>query len=170
MTKSELRDKIKTSAKKIWSSKQKSVDLDMPSSGDLSLDDNALPILVKFPELKKVLIDLLTKNYNLFVEDVAWIAPRPTTFQIELKNNQLFYIIHTDRSWIAQVEGKKYYLLNLDEEERAAEAIARLLYFTAPEQPEKEPGEGETPSEETGETPPEETGETPEEETPELPA
>jgi hypothetical protein len=124
MTKSELRDKIKTSVKKIWSSKQKSVDLDMPSSGDLSLDDNTLPILVKFPELKQVLIDLLTKNYNLFVEDVAWIAPRPTTFQIELKNNQLFYITHTDRSWIAQVEGKKYYLLNLDEEERAAEAIA----------------------------------------------
>jgi len=168
MTKSELKDKIKTLVKQVWSSKQKSVDLDMPSSGDLSLDDNALPILVKFPELKQVLIDLLTKNYNLFVEDVSWIAPRPTTFQIELKNNQLFYIIHTDRSWIAQVEGKKYYLLNLDEEERAAEAIARLLYFTAPEQPEKEPT-GETPSEEVpaGETPPEEA---PEEETPEVPA
>ena len=170
MTKSELKDKIKTLVKQVWSSKQKSVDLDMPSSGDISLDDNVIPILIKFPELKQVLIDLLTKNYNLFVEDVAWIAPRPTTFQIELKNNQLFYIIHTDRSWIAQVEGKKYYLLNLDEEERAAEAIARLLYFTAPEQPEKEPGEGETPPEETGETPPETPEEAPEEETPEVPA
>jgi len=165
MTKSELKDKIKTLVKQVWSSKQKSVDLDMPSSGDISLDDNVIPILSKFPELKQVLIDLLTTNYNLFVEDVAWIAPRPTTFQIELKNNQLFYIIHTDRSWIAQVEGKKYYLLNLDEEERAAEAIARLLYFTAPEQPEKEPG-GETPPEEMGETPPEETEETPAEEVP----
>jgi len=85
----------------------------------------------------------------------------------------LFYIIHTDRSWIAQVEGKKYYLLNLDEEERAAEAIARLLYFTAPEQPEKEPS-GETPSEEapTEETPSIEipAEEAPEEETPEVPA
>jgi hypothetical protein len=51
-------NKIKTLVKQVWSSKQKSVDLDMPSSGDLSLDDNALPILVKFPELKQVLIDL----------------------------------------------------------------------------------------------------------------
>jgi hypothetical protein len=33
----------------------------------------------------------------------------------------------TDRSWIAQVQGKKYYLLNLDEEERCALAINRLL-------------------------------------------
>ena len=164
MTKSELRDKIKTLAKQAWSSQNKSVDLDMPSSGEISLDDETYPLLSQFPELKKVFIDLLTKNYNLFVEDIAWIAPRPTTFQVTLKNNQIFYIIHTDRSWIAQVEGKKYYILNLDEEERAAEAIARLLYFAAPEQPEKEPSAEETPTEEAPPT------ETPEEETPEVPA
>jgi hypothetical protein len=33
----------------------------------------------------------------------------------------------TERSWIGQVEGKKYYLLNLDEEERCALAINRIL-------------------------------------------
>jgi hypothetical protein len=33
------------------------------------------------------------------------------------------------RSWIAQIEGKKYYLLNLPEEERAVEAIARILRY-----------------------------------------
>jgi hypothetical protein len=33
----------------------------------------------------------------------------------------------TDRSWIAKVEGKKYYLLNIDEEDMAAKAIARIL-------------------------------------------
>ena len=37
------------------------------------------------------------------------------------------------RSWIAQIEGKKYYLLNLPEEERAVEAIARLLRYGTPE-------------------------------------
>ena len=36
------------------------------------------------------------------------------------------------RSWIAQVEGKKYYLLNLPEEERAVEAIARILRYGVP--------------------------------------
>ena len=37
------------------------------------------------------------------------------------------------RSWIAQIEGKKYYLLNLPEEERAVEAIARMLRYGAPD-------------------------------------
>ena len=89
MTKSELRDKIKTIAKQVWSPQNKSVDLDMPSSGEISLDNETYPLLSQFPELKKVFIDLLTKNYNLFVEDIAWIAPRPTTFQVTLKNNQI---------------------------------------------------------------------------------
>ena len=38
-----------------------------------------------------------------------------------------------NRSWIAQVEGKKYYLLNLPEEQRAVEGIARILRYGAPE-------------------------------------
>ena len=35
--------------------------------------------------------------------------------------------MYTTKSFIAQVQGKKYYLLNLDEEERCALAINRLL-------------------------------------------
>ena len=35
----------------------------------------------------------------------------------------------TERSWIGQVEGKKYYLLNLNEEEFAAQAISRILQY-----------------------------------------
>ena len=35
--------------------------------------------------------------------------------------------MYTIKSWIGTVEGKKYYLLNLDEEERCALAINRLL-------------------------------------------
>jgi hypothetical protein len=34
-----------------------------------------------------------------------------------------------ERSWIAQVEGKKYYLLNLPEEERASQSIANMLRY-----------------------------------------
>jgi hypothetical protein len=56
-----------------------------------------------------------------------------------LKNNQEFYLIYDSRSWIAQVEGKKYYLLNISEEQRAAEAISRILrYGTAEEEEEDE--------------------------------
>jgi hypothetical protein len=89
--------------------------------------------LTKFPELKQILIDLLTNEFDMFLSSIDWVAPRPTTFRINLKNNQDFYLIYGKRSWIAQVEGKKYYLLNLPEEERAAEAISRILRYGAKE-------------------------------------
>jgi hypothetical protein len=87
--------------------------------------------LTKFPELKKVIVDLLTPEYDNFLESIDWVAPRPTTFRINLENGQNFYLIYGKRSWVAQVAGKKYYLLNLPEEERASEAIANLLRFGA---------------------------------------
>jgi hypothetical protein len=85
--------------------------------------------LTKFPELKTILIDLLTSDFDNFLSSIDWVAPRPTTFRINLKNDQEFYLIYGKRSWIAQVEGKKYYLLNLPEEQRAAEAISRILRY-----------------------------------------
>jgi len=88
--------------------------------------------LTKFPELKKIIVDLLTSDFDPFLAGIDWVAPRPTTFRINLKNNENFYLIWMGRSWIAQVEGKKYYLLNLPEEERAVEAIARILRYGAP--------------------------------------
>jgi len=124
--------------------------------------------LTKFPELKKVIVDLLTNEYDNFLDSIDWVSPRPTTFRINLKNGQDFYLIYGKRSWIAQVEGKKYYLLNLPEEERAAQAIARILrYGTKEEAGATEAGGAEL----GGETPPaEETpAETsPAEETPEA--
>ena len=42
-------------------------------------------------------------------------------------NGENFLLMYTIKSWIGTVEGKKYYLLNLDEEERCALAINRLL-------------------------------------------
>jgi hypothetical protein len=122
--------------------------------------------LTKFPELKKVIVDLLTNEYDNFLDSIDWVSPRPTTFRINLKNGQDFYLIYGKRSWIAQVEGKKYYLLNLPEEERAAQAIARILRYGTKEETAEGAGEaalgGETPPAEKApaETPPAE--ETPE--------
>lgn len=119
--------------------------------------------LTKFPELKSIIVDLLTDEFNKFMSSIDWVAPRPTTFRINLKNGQEFYLIYGKRSWIAQIEGKKYYLLNLPEEERAAEAISRILRYgakiedTTPTDEEIAAGIAPLP----GETPPE--GETPEE-------
>ena len=94
----------------------------------------------KFPELKAVIIDLLTTDYGSFISSIDYVAPKPTTFRINLKNGQFFYLTWSKRSWIAQIEGKKYYLLNLNEEEHAIEAIARILRYAAPEGMENEDG------------------------------
>ena len=85
--------------------------------------------LTKFPELKQIIITLLTDQYDSFLGTIDWVAPRPTTFRMNLKNDQDFYLIYTRKSWICQVQGKKYYLQNLPEEERAVEAIARILRY-----------------------------------------
>ena len=171
MTKSELRDKIKALAKQALT--PKSIDLD--KGNDVSLDALKFPVLGKFPDLKKIIVSLLTKQYEVFMSDIQWVAPRPTTFRIILGNKEVFYLIYTERSWIAKVEGKKYYLLNLSEEESAAESIARILSYGAPKEeedltgdfkdeiPEVNPEDFKTPEEET----PEE--EMPEENTPPTP-
>ena len=98
--------------------------------------------LTKFPELKTIIVTLLTADFDPFLSGIDWVAPRPTTFRINLKNDQNFYLIWMGRSWIAQIEGKKYYLLNLPEEERAVEAIARMLRYGAPGSGEDEAAAG----------------------------
>ena len=132
MTAAELREKIRVLVPKVYKSAQKA------EVAAVEYDE-----LTKFPELKAVIIDLLTYDFDNFLASIDWVAPRPTTFRINLKNGQEFYLIYNRRSWIAQVEGKKYYLLNLPEEERAAEAIARILRYGAPTTPSEE-GDNDT--------------------------
>jgi hypothetical protein len=118
MTREDLRNKIRAMVPIVYKSQKKS------DIAAVEFDE-----LTKFPELKAVIIDLLTSDFNSFLSSIDWVAPRPTTFRINLKNGHEFYLSYNRRSWIAQVEGKKYYLLNLPEEERAAEAIARILRY-----------------------------------------
>lgn len=98
------------------------------------------------PELKLVIHDLLTVDYNSFMASIDWVAPKPTMFRINLKNDHSFYLTWNERSWIAQIEGKKYYLLNLPEEQRALEALSRLLKYGTKE---KKKGNDSSSSEES---------------------
>jgi hypothetical protein len=139
-TREELKNKIEIIAKRVYTAKTKDNTLGITTS-DVQLDKELFPVLTKFPTLKHVIINLLTKQYEDFISDIYWVAPRPTTFKILLANSQYFYLIYTERSWIAQVEGKKYYLLNLSEEERAAESIARILMYGSSAEPEKSQSE-----------------------------
>ena len=121
MTKSELREKIKLLVKTVYGEK-KLVDITAEKYDELT----------KFPELKDVIVDLLGPQFDVFLASIDWVAPKPTTFRINLKNGENFYLVFNERSWVAEVEGKKYYLLNLNEEENATQAIARMLRYGSP--------------------------------------
>jgi hypothetical protein len=150
MTKNELKEKIKTIVGNIYNPET------LTGKEEITLDAPKFPVLAKFPELKDIIIDLLTDQYEIFVTDIQWVAPRPTTFRIILGNGEPFMLTYTPRSWIAQIEGKKYYLLNLSEEEQAAQAIARMLAYGVTEEKTEAGAEGET-----AETPTETPEETP---------
>ena len=171
-SKKELVDKIQAIAKRVYAAKtagETSIEAQEDTFGvtpeDVNFEEELFPVLAKFPKLKQVIMDLLTDQYGDFISDIWWVAPRPTTFKIMLANDQYFYLIYTERSWIAQVEGKKFYLASLNEEERAAESIARILRYGGGAEPDKEAPTGEVPM--GGETPEDETvPEVPTEETP----
>ena len=121
MTKQELRDKIKVLVKTVYRDR-------------VSIEQAAVEYdeLTKFPELKDVIVSLLGPQFDLFVASIDWVAPKPTTFRINLKNGENFYLVYTPRTFVAEIEGKKYYLLNLNEQENAENAIARILRYGAP--------------------------------------
>ena len=121
MTSQELRDKIKVLVKTVYKDKA------TIEKAAVEYDE-----LTKFPELKDVIVSLLGPQFDLFVASIDWVAPKPTTFRINLKNNENFYLVYTPRTFIAEIEGKKYYLLNLNEQENAENAIARILRYGAP--------------------------------------
>ena len=82
MTKAELKDKIQRLAKDVYKDNAK-------------IDDAALAYdeLTKFPELKAIIVDLLTVQFDEFLESIDWVSPRPTTFRINLLNGQNFMLI-----------------------------------------------------------------------------
>ena len=118
MTSSELKDRIKRLAKQVYSDRNQADD------AAFAYDE-----LTKFPELKVIIVNLLTAEFDSFLESIDWVSPRPSIFRINLLNGQNFMLEYNERSWVAKVEGKKYYLLNLDEEERAAKSVGRILQY-----------------------------------------
>jgi hypothetical protein len=136
MTKAELRQKIKTLAANVMAEKSKSED------AALAYDE-----LTKFPELKDIIVSLMTHEFDSFLERIDWVSPKPTTFRIVLLNGETFLLTYGPRSWIAKIEGKKYYLLNLDEEEYACQAISRILQYGTESGAEVEENENDSSSE-----------------------
>ena len=95
-------------------------------------DDPMAYILQKYPSLKGTLEDLMTTSFEDYITGIYVMAPKPTTFKILLHNGQHFFLIYAKDSYIAKIAGKKYYLLNIGEEEYAIKSIADLLTMGMP--------------------------------------
>jgi len=88
----------------------------------------AMYLVYRFPGLKKVMIDLMSPSFGRFIQDVSLTAPKPTTFNIKLINDQEFYVIYDGRkNWTSKISGKRYNMQELSEIERASQSIADLL-------------------------------------------
>jgi hypothetical protein len=88
----------------------------------------AMYLVYRFPGLKKTMIDLMSPSFGRFIQDVSLVAPKPTTFNIKLINNQEFYIVYDGRkNWTSKISGKRYNMQELSEIERGSQAIADLL-------------------------------------------
>lgn len=99
----------------------------------ITFEDNPLEFIIqKYPSLDASLTDLLTPNYRDYITGIYVIAPKPTTFKILLHNGQEFYMVYGPRAYTVKVAGKKYNLINLNEEEFAIKAIAQLLELGMP--------------------------------------
>jgi hypothetical protein len=90
-------------------------------------------ILKKYNTLNEIMIELMTKDFREFVDAIFYIAPKPTTFKIQLHNGQNFFLTYMkDNIYEAIIGGKRYYLAGIGEKERCMMAIARLLRFGTP--------------------------------------
>lgn len=94
----------------------------------------------RFPLLKKTLGDLMSDSFIYYIKDIDIVAPKPTTFNVVLKNGLDFQLIYNGakkaKNFTAKVAGKKYDLVNLGDEERATNAIAdQLALSPVPKEP-----------------------------------
>jgi hypothetical protein len=129
MTKKELADKVRAAAQKIAGNNDK---LETPTAAAFKYS----PLLEKFPKLQETLIILMSQDFTTFVENIEWVAPRPTTFKVTLKNFNTYHLIWNGSEFTARVAGTQYNLSNLGEEQRAIKAIQELL-IVGPINPDK---------------------------------
>lgn len=90
-------------------------------------------IAKKFPGVKKSLETLMSPSFAYYVKNIEIVSPKPTRFRVTLNNTLDFELIYSDKSYIAKVSGKKYFLLNQQESQRAIQSISDLLSLSPEE-------------------------------------
>lgn len=106
-------------------------------------------ILGKFPAVKKALVRLMTHEFDEFVEDVKWVAPKPSTFTVVLKNGQTMNLKWMGKDFDANIEGKNYYIGTVSTYQQALDALNRVL-INGPISKGEEPGQEVFGAEEPG--------------------
>lgn len=85
-------------------------------------------ILEKFPPLREALFQLMGKDYKAFIKDVKYVAPKPSTFQIDMGDEEFNLIwVNKKVGFTCEVQGKNYFLNNLSEKQQAVKAVNSLL-------------------------------------------
>jgi len=92
-----------------------------------ALKTSTQEILGKFPTLKKQITQLLTQEYDEFIEDIKWTVPKPSTFKVVLKNGQSLDLKWTGKGFDATIEGMQYFLNNVSEYQQALDALGRIM-------------------------------------------
>ena len=90
--------------------------------------EKSMYLIYRFPGLKKTLEELMSPAFGRYISNVGIVAPKPTTFKVDLINSQIFYIYYLGKGeFMIKIAGRKYYPTNLGELERASDAITALL-------------------------------------------
>ncbi len=128
-----------------------------------ALKTSTQEILGKFPPVQKTLKTLMTSEFDEFVEDVKWVSPKPSTFQVVLKNGQTFILKWTGKpknnkldpndpayylQFDANIEGKNYHLATVSTYQQGIDALNRILVngpISQGEEPGAEQFGGEAP-------------------------
>ena len=95
-----------------------------------ALETGTEELLRKFPTLHRTMVNLMTREFENFIEDIQWVAPKPTTFKVVLKNDQVFFLKWTGKGFEAQIGGKRYFLNNTPEFQQAADKLSEFLKYT----------------------------------------
>jgi hypothetical protein len=100
-------------------------------------------ILKRYKRLNENLVKLMGDSFKEYLGGVFIMSGKPTTFKILLKNGQYFYMTFMGKVYEATVQGKRYYLMNIGDIQRATMAISRLQRYgakTSAQGPESEEG------------------------------
>ena len=111
--------------------------------------EKAMYLVYRFPGLKKLMEDLMSPAFGRYINGINIVAPKPTTFKVDLTNGQDFSIKYIGKgNFTVKIAGKKYNPLNLGELERASQGIADLLELNYAPKEEAAAGGGgsETPA------------------------